>query len=159
MANQELIDYINHQRGHGATPANIKNALLHAGWEEGDVNAGLKATERPLETPPPPPQVVIKQDNPAGGQSVISSPSPAPKRTPILAIALLVISIVVVAAAAVAVYMIFLRPKSTAKTPLMPVAARATTTLVEQPPLDTASAPIPNNSEGGKVQDVPVSQP
>lgn len=57
MANQELLDYIMRQRAHGANAINIKDALLKAGWDQRDVEAGIAATEpaalQPVATPPP----------------------------------------------------------------------------------------------------------
>lgn len=163
MANQALIDYIMHQRVHGASVANIKNALLHAGWEEGDINKGLKATERAIDAPPPPPQAIIKPDQQGGAAATepIATQTTA-KRPPILAITLLILGIVVVAVAAVFVYMIFLRPRPATKTvPVTATTSHAAAVVITPqgdaaiPAIDTL--PTPPNSEGGKVQQVPTS--
>ncbi|HXK38046.1 MAG TPA: hypothetical protein VJ579_03185 [Candidatus Paceibacterota bacterium] len=154
MANQALIDYIMHQRVHGASPANIKNALLHAGWEEGDIEKGLKATAIPLDAPPRPPEVVIKPDQSSGAVVEATHTSPPAKKPPLLAIALLIISILVVAAAAIFIYVQFLRPQQVHS---LDTPQKATTTKsvpvqnIVPLPLD-GEAPLPPNSEGGRVQ-------
>jgi hypothetical protein len=157
MANQALIDYIMHQRVHGASPANIKNALLHAGWDEGDIEKGLKATAMALDLPPPPPQVVIKPDQ-SGGTVAQGTEATAPvaKKPPLLAIAILIISILVVAAAAVFLYMQYLRPQAVPTKETTPKGATTRSAPVAQPSASETIA-TPPNSEGGLVQQEPVA--
>lgn len=154
MANQELIDYINRQRVHGASVANIKNALLHAGWEEGDINKGLKATERPSDHPPLPPDVII---TPEGSRPTASPGATRARSVPIVAIISLVLGIVLVGAAAVFVYLKFLRPQPQKKIESIAVVEnkKATSSIPVDSGVASSTLPTPANSEGGKVQDVP----
>lgn len=137
MANQALIDYIMHQRVHGASEANIKNALLHAGWEESDVDGGLNATKNTVVQPDVPANDVVIKPDQGAGTAPIATPK---KRIPILAILLLVIAIIIVAVAAVFVYLQFLRPQPVRT--VEPTTERAATTT--QPAPLTAPQPATN---------------
>lgn len=161
MANQELIDYINRQRVHGASAANIKNALLHAGWEEGDVDKGLKATEKIADHPPLPPDVIIRPEGSSSPVEGVPAITAHTKRVPILAIISLIAGIVLVGGAAVFVYVKFLRPQPSRKVDSVAVVenTKATTSVQVDTSVSSSTLPTPVNSEGGKVQDAPVTPP
>lgn len=138
MANQELIDYIMHQRVHGASEANIKNALLHAGWEEGDIDKGLTVTKNAV--PPPAtsaPGVVIKPDQAPGA----TPPLTPKKHAPVLAILLLVVAIIIVAIAAVFVYLQFLRPQPVRKA--LPPSVSTSTASTSQSAVEPVASTTP----------------
>lgn len=83
MANQELLDYIMRQRAHGANAINIKDALLKAGWDQNDVEAGIAATEptsaQPTVTPPP---IFAPNTAPIVSTPLAASPVPLSSPTP-----------------------------------------------------------------------------
>ncbi len=164
MAQQELIDYIMHQRVHGASTANIRNALLHAGWEEVDVEKGMKLTEKMVPSPKKEPEVVIKPDG-KGQAGPVTQPE-ITKHAPIGTIIALIFGIIVVAAAAIFLYVRFLMPSLSAPSAsVKPVLATSSETLpvspgpVEQTVTTTSTAPAPvvSSSTVGVQDVVPVA--